>query len=482
GSFDGAPEHGGAAARMHRQHAGAERRRARHRPLDGLGNVVQLQVEEHGPTQLEAQRHRRGPRAHEELEAHLEHPHRVAHSVRAQARCIDVGEVERVDDARFRRRRRERPDHLQTRAKRIAGSAVARFCRTAAARRLRRGGNAAPAVVRLGWRGRALLERGDLVFLGRDLVLQGLGVDTRGERRVVLALEGHTLLFGRVDLRTKLVRARDGRRGLVHRVLDDDAAADRGDEEHDAEPGEQELQVLLALVVSERVQVPLVLLAGVHLGEAGLGLGLGACALDGRVLHGRDLGVALLFFEGAALPLVFFRADARLLFFLPSPELVEPALLFGARALFEFDFLLLLATLRIAQNLLDGDHHRRFLPFRHGALFRVKATDLFARSQTLTSALDHRRRVWRRLRAGVSSAPMATGPTKVDAHITGTVWKIEVKQGEAIAEGQVCFTPEAMTMEMRVEAPEAGGVEQILVKEGQAVSEGDTLLTLAARV
>jgi acetyl-CoA carboxylase biotin carboxyl carrier protein len=77
---------------------------------------------------------------------------------------------------------------------------------------------------------------------------------------------------------------------------------------------------------------------------------------------------------------------------------------------------------------------------------------------------------------------MATGPIKVDAHITGTVWKIEVKQGDSVAEGQVCVILESMKMEMPVEAPAAGTVNQVLIKEGQPVSEGDTLLTLTARV
>ena len=77
---------------------------------------------------------------------------------------------------------------------------------------------------------------------------------------------------------------------------------------------------------------------------------------------------------------------------------------------------------------------------------------------------------------------MPTGPIKVDAHITGTVWKIEVKQGDLVSEGQVCVILESMKMEMPVEAPTAGTVSAVLVKEGQAVSEGDTLLTLAARV
>jgi acetyl-CoA carboxylase biotin carboxyl carrier protein len=69
-------------------------------------------------------------------------------------------------------------------------------------------------------------------------------------------------------------------------------------------------------------------------------------------------------------------------------------------------------------------------------------------------------------------------PTSVNAHITGTVWKIEVKEGEQVSEGQVCVILESMKMEMPVEAPSAGKVEKVHVNEGQAVNEGDALVTL----
>ena len=73
---------------------------------------------------------------------------------------------------------------------------------------------------------------------------------------------------------------------------------------------------------------------------------------------------------------------------------------------------------------------------------------------------------------------MPTQPTQVKAHITGTVWKVEVTVGEQVMPGQVCVILESMKMEMPVEAPAAGTVEKVLVKEGQAVSEGDSLVTL----
>ena len=69
--------------------------------------------------------------------------------------------------------------------------------------------------------------------------------------------------------------------------------------------------------------------------------------------------------------------------------------------------------------------------------------------------------------------------TSVNAHITGTVWKSEVKEGETVSEGQVCVILESMKMEMPVEAPVSGKVEKISCAEGQAVNEGDVLLTLA---
>jgi acetyl-CoA carboxylase biotin carboxyl carrier protein len=69
--------------------------------------------------------------------------------------------------------------------------------------------------------------------------------------------------------------------------------------------------------------------------------------------------------------------------------------------------------------------------------------------------------------------------TSVNAHITGTVWKIEVKPGDQVADGQVCVIIESMKMEMPVEAPHAGRVEKVHVAEGQAVSEGQVLVTIA---
>jgi acetyl-CoA carboxylase biotin carboxyl carrier protein len=66
----------------------------------------------------------------------------------------------------------------------------------------------------------------------------------------------------------------------------------------------------------------------------------------------------------------------------------------------------------------------------------------------------------------------------VEAHITGTVWKIECEVGDEIEEGDTVVILESMKMEMPVEAEDAGTVKEILCEEGQAVNEGDTLVVL----
>jgi biotin carboxyl carrier protein len=67
---------------------------------------------------------------------------------------------------------------------------------------------------------------------------------------------------------------------------------------------------------------------------------------------------------------------------------------------------------------------------------------------------------------------------EVQAHITGTVWKILVKPGDSVESEQTLVILESMKMEMPVEAPEAGKVVSVAVAEGASVDEGDVLLTL----
>jgi len=66
----------------------------------------------------------------------------------------------------------------------------------------------------------------------------------------------------------------------------------------------------------------------------------------------------------------------------------------------------------------------------------------------------------------------------VAAHITGTVWKVEVVVGQKVAAGEVLVILESMKMEMPIEAEAAGTVKEIRCQPTQAVNEGDILVVL----
>ena len=66
----------------------------------------------------------------------------------------------------------------------------------------------------------------------------------------------------------------------------------------------------------------------------------------------------------------------------------------------------------------------------------------------------------------------------IEAHITGSVWKIQVAIGDSISEGDTVVTLESMKMEIPVDAEDDGKVTEIRCTEGQSVSEGDVLVVL----
>jgi biotin carboxyl carrier protein len=69
-------------------------------------------------------------------------------------------------------------------------------------------------------------------------------------------------------------------------------------------------------------------------------------------------------------------------------------------------------------------------------------------------------------------------PEELKAHITGVIFQIIARAGDAVVEGDPVVVLESMKMEIPVEAPRAGVVRQITVAEGQTVQEGDTVAVL----
>ncbi len=77
-------------------------------------------------------------------------------------------------------------------------------------------------------------------------------------------------------------------------------------------------------------------------------------------------------------------------------------------------------------------------------------------------------------RAGI----VPRGVSDIPAHITGTVWKVEVAVGDEVADGDTVVILESMKMEMPVESEDDGTVKEIRCEEGQSVQEGDVLVVL----
>ncbi len=67
---------------------------------------------------------------------------------------------------------------------------------------------------------------------------------------------------------------------------------------------------------------------------------------------------------------------------------------------------------------------------------------------------------------------------EIPAHITGTVWKIEVEVGEEVEEEYTLIILESMKMEMPIEAPFDGTVKEIRIEEGASVEEGQVLIVM----
>ena len=60
----------------------------------------------------------------------------------------------------------------------------------------------------------------------------------------------------------------------------------------------------------------------------------------------------------------------------------------------------------------------------------------------------------------------------IDAHITGTVWRVTVSPGDHVDAGDTVIILESMKMEMPVEAEDGGTVREVLVEEGQTGDGG----------
>jgi len=66
----------------------------------------------------------------------------------------------------------------------------------------------------------------------------------------------------------------------------------------------------------------------------------------------------------------------------------------------------------------------------------------------------------------------------IRASMAGTVWKVLVKPGDAVAPGQDVVILESMKMEIPITAETGGTVTAVKVGEGDFVNEGDVVVEL----
>lgn len=66
----------------------------------------------------------------------------------------------------------------------------------------------------------------------------------------------------------------------------------------------------------------------------------------------------------------------------------------------------------------------------------------------------------------------------IPAPLAGNIFKVLVRDGEQVEEGDVLLVMEAMKMETEIRTPKSGVVQSVLVREGDAVAVGETLFTI----
>ena len=78
-----------------------------------------------------------------------------------------------------------------------------------------------------------------------------------------------------------------------------------------------------------------------------------------------------------------------------------------------------------------------------------------------------------------AAAPTNGGGADVEATVAGNVWKMNIKVGDTVKQGDIVAILEAMKMEIDVEAPCDGTVSAILANPGDAVEEGQAIATIS---
>ena len=76
------------------------------------------------------------------------------------------------------------------------------------------------------------------------------------------------------------------------------------------------------------------------------------------------------------------------------------------------------------------------------------------------------------------AVPAASGATKIESPMPGTILDVKVNVGDSVTNGQVVCILEAMKMENDIVAPADGTIASISVKKGDTVEAGSVLISM----
>jgi acetyl-CoA/propionyl-CoA carboxylase biotin carboxyl carrier protein len=76
--------------------------------------------------------------------------------------------------------------------------------------------------------------------------------------------------------------------------------------------------------------------------------------------------------------------------------------------------------------------------------------------------------------------PGGGGPDEITSPLQGNMWKVRVKKGDAVEEGQLLCIIEAMKMENEITAHKAGTVAELPIEEGRPINAGDPIATITS--
>ncbi len=79
---------------------------------------------------------------------------------------------------------------------------------------------------------------------------------------------------------------------------------------------------------------------------------------------------------------------------------------------------------------------------------------------------------------GERKATSAGGPDTLPSPLQGNMWKVLVKQGDAVQEGQLLCIIEAMKMENEITAHKAGTIVELPITEGAPIQAGAPIATI----